>query len=714
MQHVSTFSDEAIQDAERLLLTFQSIRGDNFDRATQAVLDLATALGKDLPSAALLVGKALEDPVKGMTQLARAGVVLSPIQQKLVKDFTNAGDAASAQGVILDELNEKYKGTAAAARDNFGGALQGLKNDFDNLLEAKSGLPGATDAVNSLAKAMQDPAFASGADAIVSALLRIGTTAVQAFAGAGQGLVTLADHFTTLKILATQGIDFPVTLSTEEIEEELKRLEARLELQKKTSRLLIPTALEKLETAEIERRIAELRKQKVTIAVEFQSLGGTLGFDEPVAKSLSKDRLAELDRILEASKDTSEKVKEQIDILNEALATGLFPGIEGLREYAKAYAHVQEQLNKPLKKPELSEHAKAAQSAREAITALIAEFEQQAVVTGQSEEATIAYRIAFGDLVDEFDKAGPKFEERKQQLLDAAAAFDQFKAGEELRKANEAIAQQVIDLQAQRIALDDGAAAAFRFSAQHGELAKTLDLATDSQAEFTDAVEEGANVRANLELQTAITTIDGLIRSTEEATQAIIANAIAEEQGAVAAIRYRIAQGDLKDEFEDLGAAAGEWQKRLEDAAAAQEVVDAAPGRGRGLRVDHPVAHQGAERVRRRHRRAEPTAGGRRDQPARLRPGGKDRRKELQGSDQGDRRDVGLRRGSGPQHAVGLCRLPVRPVRGRPRGHALGLCRHAAAHGGGNRRGAARREVQLRGHLQRRRDLWWWRRRHLR
>ena len=151
--------------------------------------------------------------------------------------------------------------------------------------------------------------------------------------------------------------------------------------------------------------------------------------------------------------------------------------------------------------------------------------------------------------------------------------MDQFKASEELEKANEQIAQQVIDLQAQRIALDEGAAAAFRFSAQHGELAKTLDLATDSQAEFNDAVEERANLLGNVELQTAITTIDGLVRSTEEATQAIIENAIAEEQGAVAAIRYAIAQGRLKDTFEDLGPAAAEWQKKLEDAAAAQEVL---------------------------------------------------------------------------------------------------------------------------------------------
>ena len=69
--------------------------------------------------------------------------------------------------------------------------------------------------------------------------------------------------------------------------------------------------------------------------------------------------------------------------------------------------------------------ASAAEQARKSILDLIVSLEQQAAVTGETEEATIRYRIAFGDLVDDFKKAGPAFEERKQQLIDAAAAADQ-------------------------------------------------------------------------------------------------------------------------------------------------------------------------------------------------------------------------------------------------------------------------------------------------
>ena len=608
LQHVSTFSDEAIQDAQALLLTFQSIKGDNFDRATQSVLDLATRLGKDLPSAALLVGKALEDPIKGMNQLARAGVVLDAGQKRLVKSLIDTGREAEAQDIILRELENTYQGAAAAARDNFGGALEGLKNDFGNLLEAKGGLPEATAQINAFSKALQDPKTKESADALIAVLLKLGTVAGEVLAQIGKQFVategSLADIGATIENLF--GGEF-VAADFTNVEQSIAKIEQRLkELEPRLQRRFVPIEFT-VEDANLRARLASLKAELEKLPVVG---AGARGFGTPAMVNaenakLSAAQFEELDKILEHSIGTSEKVQKQIDLLNKAFAAGEVT----VEEYKRAHADLQAQLDKPSKKG-----ADPAEQARKSINDLIISLEQQASVTGETEEATIRYRIAFGDLVDDFKKAGPAFEARKQDLIDAAAAADQFKAGEELRKANEQIAEQVIELQAQRIALDDGAAAAFRFSAQHGELAKTLDLATDSQAEFTDAVEEGANARANLELQTAITTIDGLIRSTEEATQAIIENAIAEEQGAVAALRYAIAQGRLKDEFEAAGPAAAELQKRLEDLTAKQEELtqrqaeDAAsesiiPSRTKALK-EYDDAHRGPEPSTRRKARS--------------------------------------------------------------------------------------------------------------
>jgi hypothetical protein len=181
LQRLTTFDDEAIQGAEQLLLRFRSIQGVNFDRALKSTLDLSTALGTDLESAAKLVGKALEDPQKGMTQLARSGVILSDSQKELVKRFVEAGDKAGAQRVILNELERSYGGAAEAARNTLGGALTGLKNAFGDLLEGKGGsVTGATEAINDLADLLNSKEVKDGFAAIISGMAGVASAAAAA------------------------------------------------------------------------------------------------------------------------------------------------------------------------------------------------------------------------------------------------------------------------------------------------------------------------------------------------------------------------------------------------------------------------------------------------------------------------------------------------------------------------------------------------------
>ena len=69
LQKVSIVGDESIEKMQSLLLTFKEIKGDNFKRATEAILDTAVAMAKargtsvDLSSTTLQLGKALNDPV---------------------------------------------------------------------------------------------------------------------------------------------------------------------------------------------------------------------------------------------------------------------------------------------------------------------------------------------------------------------------------------------------------------------------------------------------------------------------------------------------------------------------------------------------------------------------------------------------------------------------------------------------------------------------
>lgn len=136
LSRVSTYDDEAIKSSEALLLTFTKVGSDVFPEATQAILDMSTALGTDLQSATLQVGKALNDPIKGITALSRAGVSFTKEQKDLIKSLVESGRTMEAQKIILDELSKEFGGSATAAAETYEGQIKQLKNEVGNLGEA--------------------------------------------------------------------------------------------------------------------------------------------------------------------------------------------------------------------------------------------------------------------------------------------------------------------------------------------------------------------------------------------------------------------------------------------------------------------------------------------------------------------------------------------------------------------------------------------------
>ncbi|CAB4158762.1 hypothetical protein UFOVP698_31 [uncultured Caudovirales phage] len=129
----SLFSDDAILGADNVLATFTQIKGANFSGATQAILDISQAMGTDLNSSALQVGKALNDPVAGISALTRVGVTFTDEQKAMIKAMTETGDVAGAQQVILAELNKEFGGSAAAAVDTYAGQQVVLKEKFADI-----------------------------------------------------------------------------------------------------------------------------------------------------------------------------------------------------------------------------------------------------------------------------------------------------------------------------------------------------------------------------------------------------------------------------------------------------------------------------------------------------------------------------------------------------------------------------------------------------
>lgn len=117
MAMLTNFEDDVTTNAAAVLATFTQIRGDVFQSALLSAQDLSSVLGTDLQSSVILIGKALNDPIKGLTALGRAGVSFTAEQKETIKALVQSGDLMGAQKMILAELKTEFGGAAQAMAD---------------------------------------------------------------------------------------------------------------------------------------------------------------------------------------------------------------------------------------------------------------------------------------------------------------------------------------------------------------------------------------------------------------------------------------------------------------------------------------------------------------------------------------------------------------------------------------------------------------------
>jgi hypothetical protein len=141
LQNQTAFADDAIQSGANLLLTFKNIQNqagannDIFDQTVKATLDVARAMGTSASGEAIRLGKALNDPVKGISALTRVGIQFTDQQKEQIKALTESGDLMGAQKIILAELQSQFGGSAAAYAATFAGQLESLNNEMGDLAE---------------------------------------------------------------------------------------------------------------------------------------------------------------------------------------------------------------------------------------------------------------------------------------------------------------------------------------------------------------------------------------------------------------------------------------------------------------------------------------------------------------------------------------------------------------------------------------------------
>ncbi|MEB0262299.1 phage tail length tape measure family protein [Mucilaginibacter sp. 10I4] len=149
------YSRAQIMDMQAQLVTFPGVTKKTFDSASQAIMDMSTRLHKGLDETAIMVGKALQDPEKGITAMRRVGVNFNQTQTEIIKKLVETGHAGKAQTMILGELQNEFAGSAKAAADadplfrynklmgsikvSIGLAAEGLLHDLTPALEFAAG-----------------------------------------------------------------------------------------------------------------------------------------------------------------------------------------------------------------------------------------------------------------------------------------------------------------------------------------------------------------------------------------------------------------------------------------------------------------------------------------------------------------------------------------------------------------------------------------------
>ena len=149
-------STQGVRDAAGVLLTFKSITGETFKDALRLSQDLAEVGFGTVKTAALQLGKALEEPEIGLSALRRVGVSFTEQQKEQIKTLDFLGKKQEAQAIILKALNEQVGGTGVEAATGLAGATDTLSEEFTIFVEKNSLVQGALEITTALLRGLND------------------------------------------------------------------------------------------------------------------------------------------------------------------------------------------------------------------------------------------------------------------------------------------------------------------------------------------------------------------------------------------------------------------------------------------------------------------------------------------------------------------------------------------------------------------------------
>jgi len=129
----------SIQMAQAKLLTFKELAksademGGNFDRATKAAVDMGAAGFGSAETNAVQLGKALNDPIKGIVALRKSGITFTEDEKAKIKTLAESNRMLEAQALVLTAIETQVGGTAAATANSTSQIKAALGQGFEEI-----------------------------------------------------------------------------------------------------------------------------------------------------------------------------------------------------------------------------------------------------------------------------------------------------------------------------------------------------------------------------------------------------------------------------------------------------------------------------------------------------------------------------------------------------------------------------------------------------
>jgi len=133
VEKTTYFEQESVLSAAQLLAATEKLSNEGFKRALDISIDLAEAMGTDVPNAASMMSRALSDPETGLRALRSAGINFTDEEKDLIKSLMDANRELEAQDIVLGKVENAYQGVAAAVKATDSGKLETIATQLENI-----------------------------------------------------------------------------------------------------------------------------------------------------------------------------------------------------------------------------------------------------------------------------------------------------------------------------------------------------------------------------------------------------------------------------------------------------------------------------------------------------------------------------------------------------------------------------------------------------